>query len=277
MRIVSWNIKQLAKPWRMLVADGSIDVALLQEAALPPDDVTCDVEPPRDSDCRWTMSGWTKSFRTAVARLSDRVLMRGRRTGDLATARGEVLPVSRVGTLAVADVTCAGETITCISAYAPWENMLHDPPREKPGIFSDASAHRLISDISTLITNRKHKILVAGDFNILHGHGEHGDEYWKARYETVFTRMAALGLRFVGPQAPNGRQAAPWPEELPQESKNVPTFHHSRQTPATATRQMDFVFASETIADRVQVRAMNGAEEWGPSDHCRIVIEVAPP
>jgi hypothetical protein len=134
--------------------------------------------------------------------------------------------------------------------------------------------HRLISDLSALITGPKHKVIVAGDFNIMHGYGEHGSSFWAARYETVFQRMAALGFRFVGPQMPNGRQADPWPDELPKDSKNVPTYHHSRQTPATATRQLDFVFASETIAERVQVRAMNGVDEWGPSDHCRVVIDV---
>lgn len=201
------------------------------------------------------MPGWTRSFRTAVA-------------------RGDVLPVSRVGTLTVADVEHAGETITCISAYAPWENVLHDPPRQKPDILSDASAHRLISDISPLIANRKHKILVAGDFNILRGHGERGDPYWAGRYNTVFSRMEALGLRFVGPESPHGRQAEPWPDELPRNSKNVPTYHSSRQTPATATRQLDFVFASESMAERVHVRAQNGVDEWGPSDHCRVVIEI---
>jgi hypothetical protein len=87
--------------------------------------------------------------------------------------------------------------------------------------------------------------------------------------------MDALGLRFVGPQAPRGRQADPWPSELPEGSKNVPMFHSTQQTPATATRQLDFVFASESIADRVQVRALNEIAEWGPSDHCRIVIDVA--
>jgi hypothetical protein len=41
----------------------------------------------------------------------------------------------------------------------------------------------------------------------------------------------------VGPQAPDGgRQADPWPEELPAGSRNVPTYHRSRKTPATATR-----------------------------------------
>jgi hypothetical protein len=81
-------------------------------------------------------------------------------------------------------------------------------------------------------------------------------------------------LTFVGPQAPNGRQADPWPEELPVDSKNVPTFHHSQATPATASRQLDFVFASQSIADKVKVRALNSVDEWGPSDHCRIQIDV---
>ncbi len=277
MRIVSWNIKQLAEPWRVLVADDSLDVALLQESALPPSDVTCDVVPARDSDCKWTMRGYARSFRTAVARLSQRVTMRDRQTVELGTTADGAIGVSRVGTLAIADIGHAGETITCISAYAVWESMLHDPPQQKSEILSDASAHRLVSDISPLIANRRHKILVAGDFNILRGYGEHGSPYWAGRYETVFTRMEALGLRFVGPEAPNGRQADPWPDELPRASKNVPTYRSTRQTPATATRQLDFVFASESIADRVRTRAMNGIDEWGPSDHCRVVIDIAEP
>ena len=79
---------------------------------------------------------------------------------------------------------------------------------------------------------------------------------------TVFARAEALGLRFVGPQHPNGRQAEPWPDELPTDSRCVPTFHHNRQTPATATRQLDFVFASRSLADAVSVRAMNAVDEW---------------
>jgi hypothetical protein len=38
---------------------------------------------------------------------------------------------------------------------------------------------------------------------------------------------------------------------------------------------MDFVFASESIAPLLTVHALNtDNEEWGPSDHCRIAIEV---
>jgi endonuclease/exonuclease/phosphatase family metal-dependent hydrolase len=115
---------------------------------------------------------------------------------------------------------------------------------------------------------------VAGDWNILFGYGEDGSEYWGRRYKTVFDHAEALDLRFAGPQHPNGRQAEPWPDELPRGSRCVPTFHHSRQRPETATRQLDFVFASASIAERVSTRALNDPAEWGPSDHCRVLIDV---
>lgn len=122
--------------------------------------------------------------------------------------------------------------------------------------------------------DRRVRLPVAGDWNLLHGYGEHGDSNWKSRYDTVVSRAEALGLRFVGPQASHGRQATPWPAELPADSLCVPTFHHARQTPGTATRQLDFVFATANLADQVRVRALNDPESWGPSDHCRIIIEV---
>lgn len=84
-----------------------------------------------------------------------------------------------------------------------------------------------------------------------------------------------MGLEFIGPQAPNGRQAKPRPTELPEGSLDVPTYHTLRQGPMGATRQMDFVFASESLATRLSVRALNSdTEEWGLSDHCRIAIEL---
>ncbi len=122
---------------------------------------------------------------------------------------------------------------------------------------------------------KKHKILVAGDLNILYRHGEGGSLYWKGRYDTVFDRMSALGFRFVGPQAPSGgEQASPWPSELPVGSCNVPTYRTKQSQPETAKRQLDFVFASESIADRISVRAANSIDKWGPSDHCRVFIEL---
>lgn len=147
--------------------------------------------------------------------------------------------------------------------------------RRKAPIWADGSAHRILSDLAPLLWNqRRHPVVVAGDWNILRGYGEHGSTYSKVRYDTVFARAEALELAFVGPEFPNGRRAEPWPEELPTDSTCVPTYRHSRQTPAEATRQLDFVFCSKSIADMVSAKALNDPEDWGPSDHCRLVIEV---
>ena len=128
---------------------------------------------------------------------------------------------------------------------------------------ADAAAHRLLSDLSAIVTSlHGRRIFAAGDLNTLNRYGEHGSAYWAAPYATVFDRAESLGLRFVGRQAPHGRQADPRPAELPNDSRDVPTCHTSRQRPAGATRQLDFVFASTTIADRVAATALNDATTW---------------
>ena len=53
----------------------------------------------------------------------------------------------------------------------------------------------------------------------------------------------------------------------------MPTYSH-RGGPETAVNQLDYAFASRGFHERVSVRAMNEIEEWGPSDHCRLLIDV---
>ncbi|MYC33905.1 MAG: endonuclease/exonuclease/phosphatase family protein [Chloroflexi bacterium] len=55
---------------------------------------------------------------------------------------------------------------------------------------------------------------------------------------------------------------------------NVATFYTSGNSPATAENQLDYVFASRGFHNSVRTRAVNGVDEWGSSDHCRILIEV---
>ncbi len=274
MKIVSWNINRRKKPWACLL-DMDADIALVQGAGEPPPEVAEHIE---TDAALWQTEGADvrqppRPWHTAVVKLSERVQVEWLQAKALAAARRGDLAVSQLGTLAAATVTAPGrQPLVVVSMYAPWTR-----PHTSTGshwILSDASAHRVVSDLSAFIGNQHHRILAAGDLNILYGHGEHGSAYWAARYETVFTRLAALGLSFVGPQAPQGRQADPWPAELPRTSRNVPTYHHNRQTPATATRQLDFVFASESLADTAQVRALNEVEHWGPSDHRRLEIVV---
>jgi len=273
VKLISWNIARRDEAWRYLL-DIDADIALLQEAAAPPADVArrLDVDPAPWRTCG---AGLNRPWRAAAVNLSNRVGVQWLEPKAVADALPGELAVSRPGTLAAAIVTpSAGNPSVVASMYAPWEK-----PHATAGrnwIYADGSAHRLISDLSALVGQQTgHRILAAGDLNILHGYGEGGSAYWAARYATVFARMAALGFCFVGPQAPSGRRAEPWPEELPLGSDNVPTYHTSRQTPATATRQLDFVFASIGLAEHVRVCALNECDHWGPSDHCRVDIEVA--
>lgn len=273
VKLINWNIARRDDAWRSLL-ETDADIALLQEAAAPPADVAerLEVDP---APWRTAGAGMNRPWRTAVVKLSSRIGVQWLEPKAVADALPGELAVSRCGTLAAAVVTpSAGAPFVVVSMYAPWEK-----PHATTGsdwIYADGSVHRLISDLSALVGQQTgHRVIAAGDLNILHGYGEGGSAYWASRYATVFARMTALGLSFVGPQAPAGRQAQPWPEELPVESANVPTYHTRHQTPATATRQLDFVFASTGLAAHLRVYALNEIDHWGPSDHCRVVIELA--
>ena len=266
LRIWSWNVNGQHLWDRLAVSE--VDVALLQEAPVPSGPWEGKVVPHPATG--WGTAGWLKQLRTAVVAISETTLLEPRPLTSLEERAPGALLVSRRGTLAAADVVVDGECITLVSMYAAWEGGRPGP------IYADASAHRLLSDLSGIVNDaRSHRIIAAGDLNILHRYGDYGDPYWAARYATVFDRAEAMGLRFVGPQAPHGRQANPRPAELPENSRDVPTYHTRQQGPMGATRQLDFVFASHALADRLSVRALNSdPDEWGPSDHCRVAIDL---
>jgi hypothetical protein len=78
--------------------------------------------------------------------------------------------------------------------YSRWE--VPHATTKRNGIYADAAAHRLISDLSVFIAKEKgHRVIAAGDLNILYGYGEHGSRYWKDRYQTMFDRFSALAMR----------------------------------------------------------------------------------
>ncbi len=169
VKIVSWNIDGKIAPWHCL-SEMDADVALLQEAVEPPQDLA----KPIDVDSApWHTAGWRWRRRTAIAKLSDRVEVEWFEAKSFAEADSGELAVSRSGTLTAAVVTPPDiEPFVVVSMYSFWEK-----PHASAGswIFSDASAHRLVSDLSAFIGREDgHRILAAGDLNILHGYGEDG-------------------------------------------------------------------------------------------------------
>jgi hypothetical protein len=253
MRLLSYNMAQRPAAWQDVLAVDA-DVAMVQEVASTGDGG-------RGNGGRFQFHGepWNDKqgdpsvvWKSAVVRTSDRVHVEW-----IHPHLAWVKPPDE-------------ERILVMSMYGRWR-------RSDSGttIYADASVHDLISALSPYIVAEKgHRIIAAGDLNILYGYGENGSSYWKGRYDSVFARMAALGMVYMGPCAPNGRLAEPWPSELPQDSMCVPTYHTNRKSPAEATRQLDHVFVSRDLAHHVSVRALNGVEEWGRSDHCRVVVEL---
>ncbi len=271
LSLLSWNMQQQASNWKTVLESGA-DVAMLQETKPPHPQHVEQIDMDHGGD--WLVPG--QLWRSAVVGLSKRIKFTPIMSQPLGSGNPDALMASRPGTIAAAVVRIleTEEELTIVSLYSTWEEPLRSTGSS--WIYADASAHRLISDLSGLIGQQKnHRIIVSGDLNILHGYGEGNSPYWKGRYDTVFYRMSALGLCFVGPQAPGGgKQALPRPLELPADSCNVPTFRTQKSKPETATRQLDFVFASESIANRLSVRAANSSEDWGPSNHCRIFIDL---
>ena len=272
IKVVCWNIAKMHDPWRKLV-EMDADLALLQEVGTVPEDVRDRVELSpyepwlsHDYD-RWPM----------VVKLSDRVKVEWfRQVGPtwIDPERPQDVAVSGIGTIEIAKVipTAGPEPFIAASMYARW--LGPHPTAVGDWIYSDASAHNIISDLTAFIgyydRPDKHRILAAGDLNI----GFWSSDQFDHRAQTVMDRFHALGLDYRGPQHPDGRRADPIPEHLNEESLDVPTYHTTRSNPAGAHVQIDHVFASRGFDQEVQTRALNEVSEWGPSDHCRIVIDV---
>ena len=287
-RVVSWNIAKKHQCWRELVAMNA-DVALLQEAGHFPADVAHRVNtgPEASWDSHlWNSNWWHGRFPrlfdrwAKIVKLSDSVDVEWfKQISPIGWGSEEEIAVSGIGTIAAARVSPTGaEPFVVVSMYARWMGPHPSTNSAWKAGFPDGSAHRIISDLSAFIGNTdpaSHRILAAGDLNVCFGELDGPPQSFAARTQTVFDRMDALGMELLGPQAPDGgRQADPTPTWLPPDTRNVPTYRSTAQTPETATNQLDYAFASRGFHEQIAVRALNEPDEWGPSDHCRILIEV---
>ena len=72
--------------------------------------------------------------------------------------------------------------------------------------------------------------------------------------------MEALRLQYIGPRTA--------------EDERVPTFYKCREETLIASRPLDHACASRSFHEEIIVGAMNDVDEWGPSDHCRITIDM---
>ena len=275
--VVCWNINAQLKPWQELFRMDA-DVALLQEVKAIPKALPADVAmapnalgEPWEADLydRWPM----------VVKLSNRVEVEWfRRVLPISETKATEMAVSGIGTIAAARVLPKdGEAFVAISMYARWISPHVSTKSSWKVGYADGSAHRIISDLSAFIGHKnpsRHRILAAGDLNTMFGVTEENPLADPQRDQTIFDRMNALGLEFMGPEYPNGRQAETPIMGQPKDSKSVPTYRKVGESPKIANTQLDYVFASRGFHRGIRTWALNGVDEWGSSDHCRLLIEI---
>ena len=287
-KVVSWNVSKRQEPWRQLLKIDA-DVVLLQEASPPPADVAdrLGIGEMEHWDSQYWNSRWYKGrFNNLydrwamVVKLSDRVDVEWfKQVSPICEPAADEFPVSGIGTVAAARITPRDALpFIVVSMYARWIKP-HPSTKSKWRVgYADRSAHRIISDLSAFIGNvdpSTHRILTAGDLNTIYDATDEYDKTWSTRRDqTIWDRMNALGLEFLGPRYPNGRQADPTPDFMKPDTTNVVTYYTVGNSAATANRQIDYAFASRGFHQGVKARALNGVEEWGASDHCRLLVEV---
>ena len=275
IRVVSWNIFKKWPPWHVLAEmarQGEADVALLQEAGSPPLDLAHPVQFGTDEfwrdgpyEGRPIYDRWS-----LVLQLSDRVEVEWFRAVPPISELGEHdIAVSGIGTIAAARVRSRGRpaegAFIAVSMYARYIK-----PHPSTGTLwrvgaPDVSAHRILSDISAFIGHEdpsRHRILAAGDLNMIYG--ATGRTLALPERERAFwDRVAALGLEFLGPQAPDGWRPEAPQIDVPPDTKNVPTWVRNGRSPEEANRQFDYAIASRGFHERVTVRALNRARTTG--------------
>ena len=277
IEVVNWNIGGRYRPLQELLKMDA-DVALLQEARPRMRQVLTNARNDIEVTPHNFWDPWQReNFPTwpLVVKLSDRVQVEWfKQAIPRGWPKADEIPVSGISTIAAARIIPLDgvEPFIAVSMYARWLRP-HRTVGNANWIYPDASAHRIISDLSVFIgsyDSSSHRILAAGDLNVAFFTSNRFDD----RAQTIVDRMNAIGLDYTGPRYPNGRRSDPKPDHLPEDTKNVPTYYSRTRTPATAHVQVDHVFASRGFHESVRTRAMNGVDEWGSSDHCRILIEV---
>ena len=275
MKLICWNIGHRKAAWRSLPdlgvdsserqditdeveeawklsPDTGVDIVLLQEGYQPPKDVADRIEvdpaPYFKRDSQRPDSRGKALSRCAIVKVSDRVKVEF--LDDIKSSHPGCLSAAVVTPL---EGKFRNWPIHVVS-FCPQYEAYHPSSGLKGDDLVDPSVHRIISDISLLIGRKdSFRMIAAGDTTVMYG--DEVSDYWKDRNQAVFDRMTSIGLPMIGPQGP--------------------TYYYPGQKCTEATRQLDYVFASRSMRDSITTRALNDPEEWGPSDHCRILIEVS--
>ena len=255
MKIVSWNMQNKRESWRFLVhpRHDDFDFAFVGEACVPPPDVVRTAK-----SNQWDIPFDTWDLQPGERRKQYRQEVLGIGTGWRIErlSRNEVvdsaspllpLPVDRLfRRWHRAAIVTSQEMEFCLVCVVSGHSQAQSLPALVAGI-------RLVLVWNGLDVDMP--MIVAGDLTTNND-----------KSKGMFEEMNRIGLPWAGPRAANyihvsGRR----PDQ--------------RETPETAYRRLNHVFVCTELKERVSVTALNDPDLaspafWGPSDHCRLAIEV---
>jgi len=183
---------------------------------------------------------------------------------EIARAASGDVAISQPGSFAAVTTRLHdGTPLLAVSLYGLWQKV------GSRLIESESALHRSISDLTPLLIRARGKgVLIAGDLNLYLGH----DDFWAAKYATVFDRLRAYGLQLVGPA--RGEEDGPLPGcrcGSPATCRHVQTIHYPGHESRPAT-QTDFVLATPDIVGRVaRCTTIETGETRAISDHNPVV------
>ncbi len=251
-----------------------------QEALPPPGVAVGRAIDPENSRYNWGSFVVALTPRYELRPRSRRALGRTPDEGDL--------PESHPGTSAVADIIDATSKVvlfTAVSLYAQWEYVPVGAPvdggERKHEIFSSATSHRILSDLTPLLVWAKRRphvtpVLLAGDFNATTQIA--ADNQWDVETEEakiLFQRVRALGLvdLIEHTQATRLRRGI-CSCNAPDTCSHVRTYRNQNSVDSKPT-QLDYAFVSQALLPRVSACTVFDEDRArGLSDHCPLVIDV---
>lgn len=265
VKVVAWNMHQLASNWDHLLHDPEIAGAqayLLCEArSAPPDDVVAALDP--------LMQGSTKETACPCVPDSEGRAKCDHRTYSTAIAAPggvedpKLRPALRVGTWIAGRVHLGALPVTAIAVYG-----LGDP--EYPTYWESTKA--AMDEVIAILPQCGDYVLIGGDFNIIANREDEAHEVLESLRDRGFTECLDAGLDLEGHQdmrdlADLGRCDCGKGERC----RHTRTFYPSDPAKRAMPYQDDYLFASEKLAPLLQDCWALPVGADSPSDHAPII------
>jgi exonuclease III len=258
LRVATWNMnhwawrpEDRAKAWKFLDDVVAPDVALVQEAAVPPGRARV-VGPEGPAGAKRPWGAMVVSREQPVARLPN-VRVRWHH-GAIDLLR------TLLGSVAIARVTPSETSpVVVISVYGAIE----------PG-YAVTTMHRILSDLTPLLDGKNgRRVVLGGDFSCTTQLGPPHRE----RHRNVFDRVRSLGFVDLLAQT---RRRRPRLRGCPCGASDCSHVQTHKGKRGKVPWQYDYLYATKALADRlVLCRPLGGGkpDPWALSDHCPVVAD----